>query len=262
MIDEFESFKLKKVKLSVTALIILANIFFSAFVHAAEDTALAEKLKEELNFNQQRRKGFKKQTEDQKIFNLEREKGLALFLEEQEKFDQARDRGISEYKKTKQKPMDESSPEFFADLKEKKMREVVLENARKLHVKTRDQIVSQYDASAHQSEMTELELYNQRPRYDLRKRYKNKWTQQGQKSTGSTSSSFGGGAPVPENPMDFPAPVDYAPQPIENFEEIPPPPPIPYDPTGGQGYPTYDSGYGDAAIPPPPPPPPDGGWDF
>lgn len=234
-------------------------------IETAEDTALAEKLKEELNFNLQRRKGFSKHIEDQKIYHREREKGFALFLEENEKFEIERERGLALHKKTKTKPMDESSPEYFADLKDKKNRDRWLEEARSLHVKTRDQIVSQYNQNTQtHSEAEELDLLNSRPRYDLRKRYKNKWIKGSSTGLGSHGAgSFNGGAPSPEGPsMDFPAPVEYAPPyappPMDNFEEIPPPPPmIPYDQNQG-----YESGFGEAPMPPPPPPPPDGGWDF
>lgn len=229
---------------------------------ANDDAALAEKLKQELNFNQQRRKGFKKQNADLQVFNREREKGLSLFLEEQEKFDLEREKGLALHKKSKMKPLDESSPEYFADLKIKKEQSLWLETARKNHVKTRDQVIGLYSEGEQVSEMEELDLYNNRPRYDLRKRHNNKWVKSSSKSTGGSSSSggssFGSGAPVPENPTDFPAPIDYAPQPIENFDEIPPPPPpIPYDQNPG-----FESGFGDAPVPPPPPPMPEGGWDF
>jgi hypothetical protein len=106
--------------------------------------------------------------------------------------------------------------------------------------------------------MEELDLYSKRPRYDLRKRYLNKWVKNSSKTSSSSGgSSFGGGAPAPQSPMDFPVPVDYAPQPIENFEEIPPPPPpIPFENQG------FESGFGENPLPPPPPPVPEGGWDF
>lgn len=244
-------------KLSVRVLFILTSVCLSLSAVATEDTDLAQKLNQELSFNQQRRKGFKKQSDDLKIFNREREKGLALFLEEQEKFDIERERGLSDHKKNKMKSLDESSPEYLADLKVKNERNKWLEEARKVHVKTRNQVISQYSDTDHASEMEELELYNNRPRYELRKRYRNKWVKNSSKPS-SSGSSFGGGAPVPENPMDFPAPVDYAPQPIENFDEMPPPPPpIPFDQSQG-----FDSGFGDAPLPPPPPPAPEGGWDF
>ena len=224
------------------------------------DGDLAEKLKEELNFNLQRRKGFQKQINDQKIYSREREKGLALFLEEQEKFDLDRERGLALHKKTKTKPMDESSPEYFADLKDKKNQINWLEDARLTHVKTRDQIVSQYNPDIqNHSEMEELDLYNLRPRYNLRKRYHNKWI----KNSTAKPPGYGGGfngAPSPEGSSEFPPPTEYVPPPMDNFEEIPPPPPmIPYDQNQG-----YESGFGEAPNQqmPPPPPMPEGGWDF
>ena len=258
-------------KLSVIALILIFGQLFSLTIRATEvkktetrqssDAALAEKLKAELDFNMQRRKGFRKQNDELKFYNREREKGLALFLEEQEKFDIEREKGLVEHKKTKTKSLDESSPEYFADLKDKKNRENWLEDSRLNHVKTRDQIISQYRVQENHSELEELDLYNNRPRYELRKRYNNKWVKNSGKSN-SSGSSFGGGAPVPDYVPDFPAPLDYAPQPVDNFEEIPPPPPIPYDQGFGGNSGGYDSGFGEAPMPPAPPPPPEGGWDF
>jgi hypothetical protein len=261
---------LKKVKSSVIVPILITFLFSPIFaqtekltpVDKKNDQVLAEKLKQELNFNMQRRKGFKKQIEDQKFFDREREKGLALFLEEQEKFDIEREKGIAEHKKSKTKSLDESSPEYFSDLKEKKNRELWLDQSRKVHINTRDQIVSQYSDNINQSESQELDLYNNRPRYDLRKRHNNKWVKNSTKSSSSSSGNSFNGAPSPENSPDFPPPMDYAPQPIDNFEEIPPPPPaIPFDQSQGFGN-GFDSGFGDAPMPPPPPPPPEGGWDF
>jgi hypothetical protein len=242
--------------------VVFAQTEKTTSVDKANDAALAEKLKQELNFNMQRRKGFKKQAEDQKFFDREREKGLALFLEEQEKFDIQREKGVAEHRKSKTKSLDESSPEYFSDLKEKKNRQLWLDESREIHVQTRNQIVSQYSDTVNHSETEELDLYNNRPRYDLRKRYNNKWVKNSTKSSSSSGGSPFNGAPPPENVPDFPAPIDYAPQPIDNFEEIPPPPPaIPYD--QGQGFGNgFDSGFGDAPMPPPPPPPPEGGWDF
>ncbi len=267
---------LKKVKLSVKAIFFAIILILSQFDSVAlandevkkndqtknSDAALAEKLKAELDFNMQRRKGFRKQNDELKFYNREREKGLALFLEEQEKFEIEREKGLAEHKKTKTKSLDESSPEYFADLKDKKNRENWQEDSRLNHVKTRDQIISQYRDQENHSELEELDLYNNRPRFDLRKRYNNKWVKNSGKSN-SSGSSFGGGAPVPDYVPDFPAPLDYAPQPVDNFEEIPPPPPaIPYDQGFGGNSGGYDSGFGDAPMPPAPPPPPEGGWDF
>lgn len=245
--------------------ILFTALFFSMMPVAAvekktEDQALAEKLKQEFNFNLQRRKGFRKQIDDKKIYDREREKGLALFLEEQEKFDVNREKGLSEHKKRKIITPDDSSPEYYADLKDKQNKKKWLDEARLIHVRTRDQVISQYNESQfNHSELEELDLLNTRPRFDLRKRYNNKWVKNaGKPSSGSSGStpSFPG-APAPDNTNDFPPPIDYAPQPIDNYEEIPPPPPIPYDQSQG-----YDSGFGDSPMLPPPPPPPAEGWDF
>lgn len=224
------------------------------------DPQLAEKLKQELQFDIQRKKGFNGFEEKKTVFEREREKGLSMFLEEQEKFDIAREKGKEAYRSSKKKrSMDESSPEYYADLREKDKQQAAREKSRQVHVQTRNRIISQYSHESHLSEEQEFGLDQIRPRYDLRKRGSNKWTR-GSGATGSSGSrgSSPGGF---GSPMDVPPPVpDYIPQPVDNFEEIPPPPPIPYDES--MSVPGFDSGFGEAPLPPPPPPPPEGGWDF
>ena len=125
----------------------------------------------------------------------------------------------------------------------------------------------------HVSEAEELDIYNDRPRFALRKRGRNKWSDQSKSPGGNTGSaaSPNGGTYDPGNsnssaPFDYP-PVpnqDYVPN--DNFDDLPPPPPlIPYDSynaPGSGGAPSFE---GNSEFPPPtgyPPPPPEGGWDF
>lgn len=247
-------------KTHLTFFISMAIVFCAPLVKAQQtDTQLAEKLKQELQFDIQRKKGFQNFKDKNNVFEREREKGLSMFLEEQEKFDIAREKGKDAYKASKQKrTMDESSPEYYADLREKDKQQIAREKSREIHVQTRDRIVSQYSHEGSiLSEEQEFNLNQNRPRYDLRKRGSNKWSGSG-KSGGSSSSSSGGFGSALDVPP--PPPQDYIPQPIDNFEEIPPPPPIPYDES--MHVPSFDSGFGEAPLPPPPPPPPEGGWDF
>jgi hypothetical protein len=235
----------------------------SAAEKKSQDLILAEKLRSELNFNLQRRKGFQKSVKDHKIFDQERENGLSLFLEEQEKFDQNREKSLYDYKRKKTNySMDESSPEYFADLKKKKNRQKWLDDARQQHVETRDKVLSAYNHSfQNQTEAEELDLYNTRPRFDLRKRYNNKWKNQKSNAGSTTINNSFSGAPAPAPtpaPDNYPQPIDYTPQPLDNFDEIPPPPPpILYDQSQG-----YENGFGDPPDQLAPPPAPEGGWDF
>ena len=253
---------------SISILFFLWGIsVYSAPAAAVEtDTAVAEKLKDELNLNKNRRSGFKDFKTQQKKFEVERDRGLAEFLEEDEKFALQREKGLWEYKKSKTSEMTEDGPEFKADLQEKNKRVKEMETARQLHVKTRDQIKAEFNHGELVDEEIELGLIAERPRYDQRKRSRNKWVKSGSQSS-SSGSGFTGS--FPSNPLDgnFNAgpTQDFVPQPLDNFEEIPPPPPpVPYEEfgTAGAGQSGFDSGFGEAPLPPPPPPPPDGGWDF
>lgn len=244
----------------VSSYILLCILIFSALGTFAIEEETAEQLRGELRYDVTRRKAYKNQDQGDKAFDREREKGLALFLEEQEKWDLARERGIREYKKNKvlNRELDENSPEYKEDMKLKMEAVKELETARKKHVTTKKQILAEFDGQVQTTEEQELAIFESRPRYDLRKRARNKWVKSGDRKTISSGSSAGG-APPPPVYDDFPPPTDYAPpQPMDSFEEIPPPPPaMPYDGSSGG----YDTGFGDTPMPPPPPPPPEG-WDF
>lgn len=222
------------------------------------DEVLLKALNSEANHESQRRGEFRPDRDKKKVFDNEREKGLALFLEQQEKWDLIREKGLADHRKQKkiESPV-EGGPEFLADQKVKKAQEQALDKARILTLQTRERIRVKTEKSNNVDEMEELGIALNRPRFDLRKRGKNKWVK-GNGKPAAGSSGFGGSSAPPPVFDDFPPQPDYmpAPQPMDGFEEIPPPPPMNYDgmsnasPYGG----SIDSGFGD--IPPPPPPPP------
>lgn len=230
---------------------------------AKVDAQLMDSLKTEANHDQTRRDQFQDDKNAKKVFSNEREKGLGAFLEEQEKWDLIRERGLGEHRKQKQaKSPQEGGPEYIEDQKAKNIESQKMEQARKVTVQTREQIVSKRSSHFNHDELEELNLLEDRPRYAIRKRGQNKWVKNGapgSKPAGSTGGT-GYGAPPPAFD-DYPIQNDYvpAPAPIEGFEEIPPPPPpVNYDGSGGaiNGFPyngNIDSGFGE---PPPPPPPP------
>ncbi len=251
-------------------------VFLSEAYSAGTDTELEAKLNSDLRFDVQRRNSFQNYIDDKKVFNREREKGLSLFLEEQEKWDALRDKGIGEQRQSrlKEKVMDEGSPEFKADEQLKKREAEKMEVARKSYVSTRDKVIAQFKNQVRTTEEEELDIYENRPRFDLAKRGKFKGSVG--KSSSSSGSSFGGsgGYVAPPSggsgfgsdgsaPFDYPMPpTDFTPPPSDGFEDLPPPPPMmPYDSFDGpppfeEGAPGFDPGGGY------PPPPMDGGWDF
>lgn len=243
------------------------NLFFILFfsinaIYASDyDEAAIDTLKIEANHDIERLKSYKKETANNKIFEYEREKGLGEFFEEQERWDLIRERGLREYLKQKSPVvLDETSELYKKDLKEKASADSRYEQSRAAHVRTRDKIRSLQPRSLAILEAEELQIFTDRPRYDLRKKRTNKWALGAGAKSGASAGApgFQGSAPPPVNndftpppPLDFPA----APAPYEGFEELPPPPiydssmntSIPYDPSFG----------GEMSIPPPPPPPPD-----
>lgn len=229
------------------------------------DEEVVDKLKIEANHDVERLKSFRREVENNRIFGNEREKGLGEYLEDQEKWDLIRERGLREYLKFKAPAadMDENSDEYKKDQKEKQIAENRYEKSREIHVRTRNKIHSQIPKNLTALETEELQIFVDRPRFDVRNKRKNKWaTGTGKSGSGGSTAAapgFQNTAPPPAindfvpppPPPDFPA----APAPYEGFEELPPPPmydsnmntSVPYDPSFG----------GEMAIPPPPPPPPD-----
>lgn len=230
----------------------------------AYDQDLANRLKEDLEHESNRRKAFKEYEDEKKKTEKEQNKGLSLWLEEQEQWDMNREKAKFEYKKEKRPTPDEGSPEYLADLAEKQRAQRVVEEGRKQHIAIKQNIIAQFQPQNVTTEEEELGMYNNRPRYDLRKRGRNKWSKGGSSFGGGSSGSSGSGSGGFQNDnFDFPPPPppDFNSIPQDGgFDDFPPPPP----PSGdfGNAPGTFDSGFGDAPIPPPPPPPPDGGWDF
>lgn len=241
----------------------------------AYDQELADRLKEDLQHESNRRKAFKEFEDEKKRVEKEQNKGLSLWLEEQEQWDSAREKAVNEHKKTRKPQLpgiidsqgvaQDVSKEYYDDVEVKQRAQRVVEEGRKQHIAIKKSIIAQYSPQDVISEEEELGIFNQRPRYDLRKRGRNKWMQKGGSSLGggSSGSSGGGYMPPPPDTFDFPPPPpgDFNTMPQDSFEDFPPPPPPPGDFGNAPGM--YDSGFGDAPIPPPPPPPPpEGGWDF
>lgn len=257
-------------------LLLLSCIVFSIKCFAY-DQDLADRLKEDLQHEANRRKAFKEFEDEKKKSQKEQNQGLALWLEEQEKWDLNREKSVGEYKKTR-KPAQRSiidsegqpqevSPEYYNDVQEKQRAQRVVEDGRRQHIAIKKNIIAQFSPQNVTSEEEELGIYTNRPRYDLRKRGRNKWTKGGSSfgggsSSGSSSGGFNpsGGFQGDYNDFPPPPPPDFNSVPQDSFEDFPPPPP-PTDFGNAPG--TFDSGFGDAPIPPPPPPPPpEGGWDF
>ncbi len=246
-------------------------LFFNSYAQAS-DQEFAEALKKEFKFETERRNQFKSHHLNSKIYNRERDKGLALYLEEQERWDILREKEAKVHARQRAKvvDMDENSFEYKKDDKLKKERQTEMEVARKKHIVTKLAVTNQFNKQINTSEEEELDLYSSRPRYELRKRHQNKWVSNG-KSGGSSGGGSSGGGGGGGGSFDFPAAQpsqDYIP--IDNFDEIPPPPLAPFD-GGNQGFPgepSFNEGF-DQGFPQPggdfpsyPPPPPPDGWDF
>lgn len=245
-------------------LLILA-VLFSLKLFAL-DGELADRLKQDLQHDAERKKGFAQYNSEKKKREQDKDKGLSLYLQEQEQWEMAREKTVYEYKKNKKKPMDEDSAEFRQDELAKQQRINKMEEARLGYIKDKKQIIAQYKTPQSWSEEDELGVYINRPRYDKRKRSQNKWTKSGKSLGGSSGGGFSGGYSGGDSGggnFDLPPPPppgDFNSFPQDNFDDFPPPP------SNFDGnYPgTYDSGFGDGGVVPPPPPPPNfnDGFDF
>ena len=227
----------------------------------SEDKDLAEKLRTDLEFDTNRRNAYQQHRDEDKIYDQERDKGLALFLEEEERWNRLREKESRDHANTRAKPMDEFGPEYNEDIREKNQFEKQRELDRVRHVRTKKKLYLEFEDKIPQSEERELGIAEHRPRYELRKRARNKWVNAGKVLGGSGSS--GGGSPFDGPSIPQPSPGDFVAPPMDNsFEDIPPPPPpIPYDNFDNSNAGGFDSGFGD--MPPPPPPPSnDPSWDF
>lgn len=245
------------------------------------DDDLVEKLKIEANHNLNRLRSYKDEVKNNQIHDSEREKALAEFLEEQERWELLRERGLTDYLKQKKvEALTENSPEFRAYQKELELQEKEYEKSRQRHLRTMRAINNSHQQELQKLESQELQLYSDRPRFDLRKRLNNKWAKTSSSTRPGQSTGFVPPTPpveneinpgfqdVPQLPIntDLPPMVDFpsAPQPYEVYDEGQIPPqvydgnvnnPQPYDPSfGGVDY------SNPGLIPPPPPPPPE--FDF
>ena len=259
-------------------MILFLTFSVMAFDPKLTDQNLIQKLKSDLQFDIQRKSELSQHKKSKRIYETEREKGLALYLEEQEKWDISREKGLNEQHRyrLKNKEMDELSSEYKADQKNKKSYDLDQEIFRKQLVDTKNKITRFYENKATVTELEELEIYNQRPRFSTRARGKNKFVKKDQ-ADGSSSPSSGSAWTAPADSGSMPA-YDYPPSgmsggdyiPTDNFDDLPPPPPlVPYDGYNGSvpaappnfndnsdfgGFPPQGSGF--------PQQPPDGGWDF
>lgn len=249
-------------RIFILSLVILLSQLALAEEDSTVDEVLADTLKIEANHNLTRLKSLRSERINNKVFEKERERGLGEFLEDQEKWDLVRERGLSEYRRDKKlyKSPVEGSLDYYEDRGKKRQADYSYEQSREVHARTRRRIEAQTRADLGSLEVEELGLDEKLPRYDLRRRARNKWVSSGNRGSGT---SFSGNNPGFQNtpaPAEFPPAPDFppAPAPYENYDEGAAPPPV-YDSSNG-GVP-YDPSFGsEMSIPPPPPPPPD--YDF
>lgn len=190
--------------------------------------------------------GFAQHQKEEKAIDKEREKGLAKYLSEVERSELERERGLAEYKRaSKKKEMDENSPEYKQELIEKSRQAALTNQAYAAYLKSQKQ--QEADRRAVRSllnEEVELDIYLNRPRYEIRKRAQ--YGAHSQWSQGALSGSMNSSVPSrgdfipPSN--DYQPPMPSFPDPV--FDDFPPPPPPPPMNEGGD--------FGD--FPPPPPP--------
>ena len=173
--------------------------FLQPISHASDvDTELLKTLNSEAGHDQARKKEFKADRNTKKIFDNEREKELALFLEQQEKWEMSRERGLAEYKSRKKdkSPVD-GGPEFIQDQKIKQAEDLKKEQVRISVVQTRQRITARQSPSDALLELEELNIDQKRPRFDSRKRGKNKWVKGENSAKPNSNSGSGGFAPPP-----------------------------------------------------------------
>ncbi|WP_413291326.1 hypothetical protein [Bdellovibrio sp. HCB337] len=213
----------------------------------------------------ERRKGFYKQQEEDKEFDREREAGLKQYLKEQAEWEEKRKKDTAADKNRKrQDSPQEGGPEYKADRKAKYEAYEKYESGRQVYVKEKKTHEAKNASEQAKRDAWALEEYGldkERPRFDIAKR-----KMYGEKGGGASPGFSPGGSSAP----NFPPPPafddfsdGYVPPPFppaEPFEPPPegfPPPPPPM-PMPGEGGPDFDGGY----FPPPPPPipmPEDGG---
>lgn len=209
--------------------------------------------------------GFAQHQKNNKQFDKARAQGEKAYLEEQEQWELSRQRTLEDYKKKKQaQVMEDEGPEYQADQVTKKAWDKQREIEREKYASRRHEEVLDRKAKGLPSEEEELDIAEERPRYDYRKRASFGASKGSKSSSGSSFPSGGGGGapwsggggssfPTPPPFDDFGndgfSPAQNAP---DDFGDIPPPPPPP---------PVFEDGF-DGPNPIPPPVFDDGGGDF
>jgi hypothetical protein len=202
--------------------------FFALILLSLSAKSFAEEFSEE-----ERLKGFAQHQQRNKEFSAKREAAADAVQKKRDEWEKQRQASVPEYKewKAKQKQsLDETSPEYFEDLKQKKAQDLKLEEARKAYVKERDAKRAQRKATIKLTEEEEYGLNENPPRVDYRNR----------KPYGGKPSGRGGSFPSSRSgSIDF---GNAPPAHSNEFGTSPPPPPTPE--------------FFEPEIPPPPPPPP------
>ena len=226
----------------------------------------ANSLKIEANHNLNRVKNYRSEANNNRIFDLEREKAVSEYLEEQEVWELIRERGLKEYRKLKKSSsFRDGGPEQREHNKEVLKQEKEYDQNRQSYVNAKNKVMRSSAYTYAQLEGQEYaDLNSKRPRYDLRKRKKNKYVGSTKPNTGSSSGvsynpdNYAPSAPAASDFPPPPPPPDFpqVPAPYEGYDDSIPPA---YDGSAVNGVP-YDPTFGGEMIPPPPPPPPD--YDF
>lgn len=183
--------------------------------------------------------GFAQHQKNGKQFENARSQGEKAYLEEQEQWELSRHRTLEDYKKKKAaQVMEDEGPEYQADQVIKQNWDKNREIERQKYATRRHEEVLDRKAKGLPSEEEELNIAEERPRYDYRKRA-SFGASKGGKSSASSPSSPSSGAPwTGGGGSNFPTPP-------------------PFDDFGGEGYvPAQNAPDDFGDIPPPPPPPP------
>ncbi|MNL11530.1 hypothetical protein D3C87_1323700 [compost metagenome] len=208
----------------------------------APSFVFAQKSKEEVRLD-----GFAQHQKNGKQFENARSQGEKAYLEEQEQWELSRQRTLEDYKKKKaSQVMEDEGPEYQADQVTKQNWDKNREIERQKYAARRHEEILDRKAKGLPSEEVELDIAEERPRYDYRKRASFGASKGGKSSSASSPSSPSSGAPwTGGGGSNFPTPP-------------------PFDDFGGEGYvPAQNAPDDFGDIPPPPPPPPvfDEGFD-
>ena len=208
----------------------------SLFIVIMAPSLVLAQSREEVRLN-----GFAQHQKNGKQFGNARSQGEKAYLEEQEQWELSRQRTLEDYKKKKAaQVMEDEGPEYQADQVTKKKWDANREIEREKYAAKRHEEVLDRKAKGLPSEEEELDIAEERPRYDYRKRASFGASKSSTSSSGGSSSGRSGGA---------------APWTGGGGSNFPTPPP--FDDFGGEGYvPAQNAPEDFGDIPPPPPPPP------